>query len=107
MQEINELPQANGFQPLSLDSLQRRTEMLIVAGFGRSKRIWVLDSVRHIDTETEAPLQSAAVGSGTLFLLAVTSLYAECRAILARATFALRAQWYPFRKDHSQVEPRS
>ena len=104
---VNELGRTNGFQPLSQDALQRRTEMLIVAGFGRSKRIWVLDSVRHTDKETVDPLPSAEAGSGTLFLLAVTSLCAECRSILARATFALRVQWCPFRKGGHPAEPGS
>lgn len=75
----------SGFQTLCPGTLSRRTELLIAAGFGRSKRLWVLDSVEQNDSQTLGASEYVAVGSGTLFLLAATSLYAECRSILGRA----------------------
>lgn len=104
---LNVPSRTSGFRPLSLEGLRRRTEMLIVAGPGRPKRVWVLDSLRQIDSQTQEALEYAPAGSGTLFLLALTSLYVECRAIPARAIARLRVRWYLSRRSHHRGEPGS
>ena len=94
MKTLNAADRKSGFQIRCPGDLSRRTEMLIVAGFGRSKRIWALDSVnvKHTDLVSQQEREYSPVRSGTLFVLAGTILYMGCRSILVRAIAYLRVR---------------
>ena len=96
--EASEPVLKRGFQTLDQAGLSQRTELLFLAGLGRSKRPWVLCSVQKIDSQDPEDCAYGGPGSGTLFVLALTILSLACRSMLVRARTYCRARLRPFCK---------
>jgi hypothetical protein len=84
-QPINE--RRSGVEILCPGWLQRRSDLLFSTGWGRTKRLWILDSLEHHqmpDRHGESPAASAARPS-ILFALALSLALLASRAIAAQA----------------------
>ena len=80
-----------GLAPVSEVGLQRYTRLLFRSGFGRRKRVWVLDSLERNPLDSHPPRLGGADRPAALFGLAFSILLLALRAIPGPSRIVRRA----------------
>ena len=96
--KTNSNPARSGIE--YLDGELRRTALVVHAGFGQTKSLWVLDLLTNKHNQDSHEFFHASSRPGLLFALAWKLLCLACQASMEQAKAFPGIRWY--RKQQSQ-----